>query len=297
MLQSCVKTFLQTAESGSFSAAASRLYVSRVSVMNQINALEASVGVPLFRRTSHGVVLTDAGRSFQKNARKILRMSEDAIREAREAGRPETVTIRVGASMMRPAARLVELWEGMENDRRNVQFSIISFHDGIDGLKNMLHGLGDTIDCFVSPCGSVKLLMEYGFCPFGSCRVEIAMSRKHPLAKKKILRWEDLENESLMLLNRGESYVLDGLRDEILRDHPKIRIVDFNGYYDISAFNLCEQKGYIMETLDIWENLHPSLVTVPVEWPYKMPYGLLYAKNPSAAVKNLVDAVHEYVSR
>ena len=127
------------------------------------------------------------------------------------------------------------------------------------------------------------------------------MSKNHPLAKKEILHWEDIEHESLLLIKRGDSYVLDEMRDDILRDHKTINIVDFNGYYDISTFNMCEQQGYLMETLDIWAKLHPSLATIPVKWKYEMPYGIIYAKKPSDTVRSFIDVVAQaaapYVNR
>lgn len=118
------------------------------------------------------------------------------------------------------------------------------------------------------------------------------MSRRHNLAKKKILNWKDLDGEFLMLLKRGESYVLDELRDEIFNRHNTINIVDIDGYYDISAFNRCEKRGYLMETLDIWEKLHPSLVTLPVKWKFEMPYGILYAKEPSGTMKLFAETIN-----
>ncbi|MBR6267490.1 MAG: LysR family transcriptional regulator [Selenomonadaceae bacterium] len=295
MLQPYIKAFLQVAKSGSFSAAALELYITKVSVMNQINSLEAHIGVPLFERTSQGVFLTEAGRAFQKSAEKIMRLSEKAMLEVRELSSSTEQTIRIGTSMMRPATHLVNLWDVIK-EKPEVHFDMVSFHDGASGLNQMLKALGDKIDCFVSPCGSTELFMNYSFQPFGACKVCVAMSRKHKLAKKKILRWEDLEEESLMLLKRGESYVLDELRDDILSRHPSINIVDIDGYYDISSFNLCEKHGYLMETLDIWEKLHPLLVTLPVKWKYEMPYGILYAKEPSDTVRTFVEAINSYVT-
>ena len=289
MLNPYIKTFITVAECGSFSAASEKLYVSKVSVMNQMNALEADVGVRLFERTHQGIVLTDAGRSFLKNAKKLIRLSENAVHEAQHLGGVSSKTIRIGTSIMRPCHGLVELWEKIGGQEYN--FSIVPFNDDIDSLNTMLQGLGDKIDCFVSPCGSMKLLMDYSFLPLDSCKCEVAMSKKHPLAKKEILTWEDFENETLLLIKRGESYVLDEMRDDIIRNHRSVNIVDFNGYYDISAFNLCEQQGYLMETLDIWTGLHPSLSTIPVKWQYEIPYGIIYAKEPSDAVKAFVDVI------
>lgn len=291
MLNPYVKTFMKVADNGSFSSAANQLYISKVSVMNQINALEARIGVQLFERTHSGVFLTDAGKSFYQNAQAIMHLSQASIREARQIGGATSRTIRVGASMMRPCNSLIELWEKAGADSMEYQFSVVPFHDGADSLNAMLMAVGDQIDCFVTPCGSMSMLMNYSFLPLGSCKCAIAMSKKHPLAKKEILRWEDLEGESLLLVKRGESYVLDEMRDEIHRVHPSVQIVDFDGYYDLSAFNLCEQRGYLMETLDMWASLHPSLATIPVNWDYEMPYGIMYAKKPSDTVKMFIDII------
>lgn len=288
MLQPSIQTFIKVADCGSFSAAAEQLYISKVSVMNQINSLEGHVGVPLFVRTNKGIILTDAGKSFYKNAQKIVRLSNHAILEARQISGIKSKSIRIGTSMMRPCNPLVELWEQMVSQSNEYTFDIVPFNDDVGSMTSMLSNLGKTIDCFVTPCASTNLLMNYNFLPFSSCKCEVAMSKKHPLAKKKILAWEDLHGESLLLIKRGDSYVLDELRDDILCNHPDIHIRDFDGYYDVSTFNLCEQKGYLMETMDMWASLHPSLITIPVRWHYEMPYGILYAKNTSDTMEKFI---------
>ena len=291
MLKPYIKAFLRVAECGSFSSAADQLYISKVSVMNQIIALEARIGVPLFERTHSGVSLTAAGKSFYQNAQAMAHLSETSVREARQIGGAASRTIRIGTSIMRPCNSLIEFWENAETDSEEYQFNVVPFNDDVDSLNAMLAAIGDKIDCFVTPCGSMGMLMNYNFLPFGSCKCAVAMSKKHPLAKKEILHWEDLEGESLLLVKRGESYVLDEMRDEIHRVHPSIHVVDFDGYYDLSAFNLCEQQGYLMETLDMWASLHPSLATIPVNWDYEMPYGIIYAKKPSDTVKTFIDVI------
>ena len=291
MLNPYIKTFVKVAECGSFSSASEQLYISKVSVMNQMNALETRIGVQLFKRTYQGIVLTDAGKSFYKNAVKLIHLSENAIEEVRQIRGTKAKTIRIGTSMMRPCNSLVELWESISGNNREYQFSIVPFNDDIDSLSTMLTGLGNKIDCFVSPCGSMSMLMNYNFLPFDFCKCAVAMSKKHPLAKKEILDWKDIEHESLLLIKRGDSYVLDEMRDDILRNHKSINIVDFNGYYDISAFNMCDKHGYIMETLDIWASLHPSLTTIPVNWEYKIPYGIIYSKEPSDTVREFIDII------
>ena len=294
MLNSYIKTFIEVVNSGSFSSASSKLFVSKVSIMNQINSLEKNIGVNLFQRTPRGVRLTNAGKAFYKSAKKISRLVDNAINEAKQIGGATNQIIRIGTSMMRPCNNFVDLIQNIKGSE--YQFNIVPFNDDIDSLHFMLNSLGDSIDCFVSPCGSTTLLMNYGFLPISTCKCAIALSKKHPLAKKEILNFEDLHNNFLLLLKRGNSYVIDEMRDDIFKHHPSINIIDFDGYYDISTFNLCEQNGYLMETLDIWTSLHPSLKTIPVNWKYEMPYGIIYSKQPSLRVKNFISDISKFVT-
>ena len=48
-----------------------------------------------------------------------------------------------------------------------------------------------------------------------------------------------------------------------------------------------------MLTIECWRDVHPALVTIPVEWDYPIPYGLLYAMEPSAEVLRLLETVKE----
>ncbi len=99
-----------------------------------------------------------------------------------------------------------------------------------------------------------------------------------------------------MMVRRGESAVLNQMRDDILESHPRIKIVDAPNFYDTSIFNECEQMNYLMETLDIWTDIHPSLVTLPMEWEYAISYGIVYAKKPSKAVSEFIGIIQNSMS-
>jgi DNA-binding transcriptional LysR family regulator len=73
-----IKTFLEVAATGSFGAAAGRLYVTQSAVSLRVQRLEDQLGRPLFDRTKGGVVLTHAGREFRGFATMILRNWEQA---------------------------------------------------------------------------------------------------------------------------------------------------------------------------------------------------------------------------
>lgn len=64
-------------------------------------------------------------------------------------------------------------------------------------------------------------------------------------------------------------------------------------HYDLSVFNRCEQSGYLLQTYDIWADAHPSLITIPVNWEERMPYGIVYAKRPNEATEAFVQALSD----
>ncbi len=65
---------------------------------------------------------------------------------------------------------------------------------------------------------------------------------------------------------------------------PAIRIEDTEPFYDISVYNRCVQQGNLLLNVECWKNVHPLLRTIPVDWAYTIPYGLLYAKAAEAGV-------------
>lgn len=290
-----IEVFVQVADCGSFSKAAAARFCSPVSIMNQINALEWRVGIKLLERTNHGVELTPAGQSLYEDSKKIMAASEGAIRRARHLAGSEQGIIRLGTSFLRPCKPLLDVWAAIDAERTDFQIRIIPFDDSPASLTAMLESLGKDIDCFVGPCDAFLWKKRYNICLLAQQRCCVALSKKHRLAGKKQLTWNDLEGESLMLVKRGVSPVLDRMRDEIDTDHKNIHLIDIPNIYDAEAFNQCEQFGYLMETPEIWADVHPSLVTLPMEWEYTMPYGVVYAKKPSVIFNEFIKIIIKYI--
>ena len=50
-------------------------------------------------------------------------------------------------------------------------------------------------------------------------------------------------------------------------------------------------------TIDNWRSVHPLLKTIPVDWSYTIPFGLLHSPNPSATVRRFLSAVRTVFDR
>ena len=91
---------------------------------------------------------------------------------------------------------------------------------------------------------------------------------------------------------RGNSPINDKVRDDIEKGHPQISIVDVPQHYDLEVFNRCAEEGCMMLSLDAWKEVHPSLVTIPFDVDYTIPYGILSALNPTPEVNQFLDIIH-----
>jgi DNA-binding transcriptional LysR family regulator len=74
-----LKAFVAVAETGTFSAAAVRLFLTQPAVSKRVAALERELKTPLFDRIGHRIALTEAGSTLLLKARHIL----DEIEESR----------------------------------------------------------------------------------------------------------------------------------------------------------------------------------------------------------------------
>ncbi|MEU6994974.1 LysR family transcriptional regulator [Streptomyces sp. NPDC046465] len=88
-----VRYFTVVAEHLHFARAAAALHVAQPSLSRQIKRLEDALGVRLLERTTQGSALTAAGAAFLPQAQALLHSAQQAVRAARAAAPPRTITI------------------------------------------------------------------------------------------------------------------------------------------------------------------------------------------------------------
>lgn len=288
-----LETFLCVVESGSFNKAAEKLYISPPAVIKQINLLEESLDLQLFVRTHRGLVLTKAGQSLYQDAKYIIQYCRDSVTRARNSMEETENLIRIGTSPMTPAQILVELWPKVQTYCPNTRFQLVPFENTPENAREILGNLGQNIDVVAGifdetmlnlrRCAGLEISREAICC---------AVSIHHRLAEKDKLTVQDLYGENLMLMRRGWSHYVDLLRDDLWKNHPQIHIVDFD-FYDVDAFNQCENNNCVLMAIENWRYVHPLLKIMPVDWNYAIPFGLLHAPEPSPTVEQFLKAVEK----
>ncbi|RUS46888.1 LysR family transcriptional regulator [Cohnella sp. AR92] len=289
-----LKTFVQVAESGSFSKAAEKLFISSTAVMKQMNMLEKQAGVPLLIRTNHGVRLTEAGAAFIKDAEFMLQYFQEALIRMRQAAQADRHLVRVGTSILNPCKTLLELWNEISDRYPHFGINIVHFEDDAHTLPTTFRTIGQSFDILAGPFLTDRFKDYYRMLELGSYRLCFAVSRHHRLASKKTLFIEDLYGERVALVNGGKSAVIQDIRDFLIKSHPQIRIKDVPRLFDLDVFNRCEESNTVMLTLEAWADVHPSLVTIPSELDFFVPYGLLYPLHPSEEVKQFIEIIKEW---
>lgn len=291
MFNPLLTAFVCAADCGSFTKAAEKLFISPTAVMKQINALESHLELKLMDRTPQGIRLTPAGEIVYQDAKFLFDYSKRSIDSAHRAMETTSRVFRVGTSLLNPAKPFIDLWYRVGQQFPDYTLQLIPFEDDHTGILAEIGALGDKFDFLMAVCDSKLWLGRCHFLPLGRCRKMVAVSRDHRLAGRERLSVSDLYGETLMMVKEGDSAVNDRIRADLKRDHPAIQIEDTSQFYDISVFNRCARTGNVLLILDCWQEVHPALVSIPVDWEYSLPYGLLYALEPSKPVARFVEAV------
>lgn len=134
-----IATFVHVVETGSLTAAATRLNLSKSVVSERITHLEQSLGVELLRRSARRVLPTGKGTAFYERARAILQQLEELTVEVSDAGDNELAgalclsapmtfgTMYLGRMLLEFAAAHPRLAIGLELDDRFVDLNSKGF--------------------------------------------------------------------------------------------------------------------------------------------------------------------------
>lgn len=200
--------FAAFADTRNFTHAARRLGLSQPAFFERIRRLSDALGVPLYERQGKQIRLTAQGLRLSAHAREALVRSEACVREIRGEAARETVTLAAGEGaflyFLGPAlTRFVTAARGEGG---------ASAREPAAALR--LLTLGTPAACEAVRAGEAQLavgvvdLVPEGLVAADVLRTPlcVAMSRRHPLARRRALELADLAGQRLILPPPGRSH-------------------------------------------------------------------------------------------
>lgn len=184
-----LRYFVAVAEELSFTRAAERLHIGQPPLSHQIQMLEAEVGAQLLERSKRWVRLTEAGKLFLDDARRVLALSEQAVQTARRAERGEAGELRVGFTFSTP---LTPLFATVVNRYRQrypgvtLTLRELSTVPQIEAIANRELDLGLVRPPEVAVTDAVSMTV------LRHDPLTLVLPIAHPLAKKKAVAIGDL---------------------------------------------------------------------------------------------------------
>lgn len=191
-----LRYFVAVAEELSFTRAAERLHIGQPPLSQAIQVLEADLGAQLFERTRRWVRLTQAGRLFLADARRILALSEQAADTARRAQRGEAGELRIGFTFSTP---LTPLFATVINRYRQ-QYPAVSLHLHEMATQTQLDAIGQrTLDLgFVRP-PDAALPSGIALAALRDDPLVAVLPASLPLARKKSVTIADLKEHPFVM--------------------------------------------------------------------------------------------------
>lgn len=190
-----LRYFVAVAEEQHVTRAARRLGMQQPPLTQQIQALEAEIGVQLFERSPRQIRLNDAGRVFLDDARRLLRDADIAVSRVQGYAQSARLVLRIGlttSSSMHGRTR--ELLKRFREERPE---AVLQLEEG--AAFDLLHALeSGTLDvAFIrAPAPDVPGVAAQWL---AEDDLVVAIPTAHPLAAASEIRLPDLHAENLVL--------------------------------------------------------------------------------------------------
>ncbi|MFT5066262.1 MAG: DNA-binding transcriptional LysR family regulator [Reinekea sp.] len=188
--------FVTVGEQGSIAQASAQMNVSSPSISAAISQLEDEFGLPLFvRKHAHGLSLTQAGRQFMVQARKVLDEAESLNRLAGAISGNVQGPLSVGCLLTFAQVLLPAIRREFQQKYGDVQVSQIECDQQtlIEKLRRADIDVALTYDLEVPP--------DLDFIPLRSLPLYAVVAANHPLANRKSVTVQALVEHPMVLLD------------------------------------------------------------------------------------------------
>jgi len=189
-----LKYFLMVAKEENITKAAKSLFITQPTLSRQLAQLEEELGVKLFTRNNHKILLTEDGKFLQRRAREILYLTEKTKKELSYDNEIVAGEISIGCGEFLGMNELSKLLSEFQEKYPNVKFDIYSgtAEDIIYRIEHGFLDMGlvfDYINKEKYKFIRLKQIEEWG----------LLVRKDHKLASNKFIYPEEIKKESVII--------------------------------------------------------------------------------------------------
>jgi DNA-binding transcriptional LysR family regulator len=281
-----------TADSQSFARAAAGLNMKQSTLSRKVKDMEVRLGIKVFERTTRGAEVTESGKPFIEQARRIVTDVENLQTTARNVSYGLQGRLAVGYCSSLMSGNLKLVFSDYLSKFPEIQF------DGIEGgPEKIIHGLqSQTMDVGVAPIGlgEVTLLSK----SLWSERLFVALLEDSELVEKERIYWQDLRREVFVVSSNGIGPILGNLLSARLTEQGFRPAVIYQDTSQESVLSMIAAKRFISITTEAsqgvpWQDLHFREIHDPTG-PARLEYALYWREdNENPALKRFFKLIEE----
>lgn len=251
-----LKYAITVADHQSMNEAAKELFISQPSLSNAMKELEKEIGISIFTRSNKGITISSDGAEFLGYARQVVEQAS-LLEEKYLGKRPAKVKFSVSTQHYSFAVNaFVDLISAYDSEYYDFMLRETRTYEIIEDVKNLTSEVGILYLNEFNRKVILKMLKENNleFQELFSAKPHVFIGRNNPLAEKKIITLEDLEEYPFLSFEQGE-YNSFYFAEEILSTLPRkksIKVSDratlFNLLIGLNGYTLC--SGVISEALN-----------------------------------------------
>ena len=131
-----LKYFLLVAREENITKAANLLHLTQPTLSRQLMQLEEELGVQLFRRSKHRIILTEEGMLLRRRAEEIVALADKTKEDLQHREEQLSGTVAIGSGELRSSRFLAQLLTGFQKENPLVRFALYS--GNADNIKERI---------------------------------------------------------------------------------------------------------------------------------------------------------------
>ena len=283
------KAFIESAERGSFRAAADALGYTPSAVSQLVAAFEKDLGLTLLIRSRHGVSTTPEGDRLIPIVNSYLAREKEMYELASDLQGMSVGNLTIAAYPSVATTWLPEIVRSFQREFPNIQFNIM------EGIRSEIFGHLDRHEADMGFLAYAEP-MDYEWIPLAEEEIIAVIPEDHRLAGASAYPVKEFENDDFIMTSWGKDKEIQ----DILHKNgisPNIKYTTYDTPATLAMVRMGLGVTLVNELSAQYWNEH--LVKLPIDPPEKITFGIAYTSHEhmTVAAKKFLDYAVRFLTK